>query len=191
MTDFCLVRHGQTDWNLQGRYQGQSDISLNETGIEQANAVARLLRDENFDALFSSDLARARETANVIASFHAGLVVRLDSRLREISQGQWEGLQVENIQTRFAELWQERAEDPIKMHAPGGESLEEVMQRVSAALEEIAAFYPHGRILIVSHGLVLALTLCKVRNIPLGSAYQHIPENAEPLWVSWPGPAGS
>ena len=188
MTEFCIVRHGQTDWNLEGRYQGQSDVSLNPTGFAQAQALAQRLRNERFDAIYTSDLARARETANAIADFHTGLSVQVDIRLREINQGQWEGVLVETIRTHYAELWQQRSSDPANVRAPGGETVGEVKQRVSAALDEIADCYPAGRVLIVSHGLALATILCQVRGVPVGLAYQQIPENADPIWITWPVP---
>lgn len=186
MTEFCIVRHGQTDWNLEGRYQGQSDVSLNPTGYAQAQALAQRLRNERFDAIYSSDLARARETASAIADFHAGLSVQVDIRLREINQGQWEGVLVETIRAHYAELWQQHSSDPANLRAPGGETVGEVMQQVSAALDEIADRYPAGRVLIVSHGLALATILCQVRGVPVRLAYQQIPENAEPIWITWP-----
>lgn len=186
MTKFCLVRHGQTDWNLEGRYQGQSDVSLNPTGFAQAQALAQRLRNEHFNGIYSSDLVRARETANAIAHFHHGLTVQVDPRLREINQGQWEGVLVETIRAHYAELWQQRSIDPANVRAPGGETVGEVMKRVYAALDEIAERYPAGKILIVSHGLSLATILCKVKDVPVGLAYQQIPENAEPIWITWP-----
>ena len=186
MTRFCLVRHGQTDWNLEGRYQGQSDVPLNAAGIAQAQALARRLKDEHFDAAYSSDLSRARDTALAISAVHGGLAVNIDPRLREINQGRWEGVQVEKIRERYAGLWLARQTDPVSVRPPGGETVGEVYQRVRAALDEIAVRYPEGSVLIVSHGLALATILCTLQGIPLGQAYQHIPENSVPLWIKWP-----
>lgn len=185
MTQFCLVRHGQTDWNLEGRYQGQSDVPLNASGLAQAQGLARRLKEEHFDAAYSSDLSRALETARAIAALHDGLVVRVDPRLREINQGQWEGVQVEKIRERFAGLWNARLTDPVSVRPPGGETVGEVFQRVHAALDEIASRFSGGNVLIVSHGLALATILCALQGIPLGQAYQHIPENSVPLWINW------
>lgn len=185
MTQFCLIRHGQTDWNLEGRYQGQSDVSLNATGLAQARALAQRLAGEHFDALYSSDLARARETAQAIAELQK-LPVHFDVRLREINQGEWEGVLVETIRAHYTELWQQRKEDPARLRAPGGETVGEVMARVTAATTEIATQYPNGRVLLVSHGLALATLLCQVRGVPVGLAYEQIPANAEPVWITWP-----
>lgn len=184
MTKFCLVRHGQTDWNLEGRYQGQSDIGLNAAGFLQAQSLAQRLADQHFDAIYSSDLARARETAQVIADLQH-LSVQIEPRLREINQGEWEGVLVSDIKVRYTELWQKRKEDPANVRPPGGESVGELRTRVITAIDEIAGHYPNGYILIVSHGLALATLLCQVQNVPIGMAYQHIPENANPAWISW------
>jgi broad specificity phosphatase PhoE len=184
MTRLCLIRHGQTDWNLEGRYQGQSDVPLNENGRSQALDLAQLLRDQVFAAIYSSDLLRARETADIIAA-SLQLPVMIDPRLREINQGEWEGQLVEVIQERYARLWQQRTVDPATVRPPGGETVGEVAQRVYAALNDIAHTDPAGPVLIVSHGLALATVVCKDRNIPIGQAYTVIPENAKPLWVDW------
>lgn len=189
MTRLCLVRHGQTDWNLEGRYQGQSDVPLNATGRAQAQALADRLAGERFHAIYASDLRRASETAEIIAAVVA-LPVFLEPRLREIDQGQWEGQLVETIKTRYAELWQQRTVDPARIRPPGGETVGEVAARVYAALDDIAVRYPAGTVLVASHGLSLATVLCRVQEIPVGQAYSLIPGNAEPAWVDWVVPAG-
>ena len=184
MTRLCLVRHGLTDWNLEGRYQGQTDVPLNETGRAQARLLAGQLQGEPFTAIYSSDRQRASETASIIAaSVH--LPVTLDPRLREINQGEWEGQLVDAIKTRYADLWQQRSLDPANVRYPGGETVEEVARRVYAALNDIARLHPAGPVLVVSHGLALATVLCKVRGVPIGQAYIMISDNAHPVWIDW------
>lgn len=184
MTQLCLIRHGQTDWNLEGRYQGQSDVDLNQTGVEQAWALSRKLENKQFLAFYASDLKRARHTAEIVSAPHA-LEVQLDRRLREINQGEWEGLLASTIQERYESLWNQRAIDPSGIHPPGGETVEEVAHRVYAALDEISTRYPVGLVGVVSHGLSIATILCKVNGIPVKHAYRSIPDNAEPVWVEW------
>ena len=139
MTTLLLARHGETDWNRELRIQGSSDIELNELGRRQAQLLAQELTDVELDAIYASDLSRARATAAAVAAAH-GLEVRLDPRLRERSFGSWEGLTREDI-----------AEFP-----PGarhdGESDEAVRERMLAAVAEIAAAHPGEQVLIVSHG---------------------------------------
>lgn len=187
MTSICLVRHGQTDWNLEGRYQGQSDVPLNFTGLAQAGALAHQLQNEHFDAVYSSDLARARETAQAIVAVNGNLPVHFDPRLREINQGQWEGVQVKEIQKKFAGLWQAHIDDPVHVRPPGGENVAEVFQRIVAALDEINNNFPAGKVLVISHGLAMATIICTLNGIPLGQAYHYIPENSIPIWITWPG----
>jgi probable phosphoglycerate mutase len=139
VTTLLLARHGETDWNRQLRIQGSSDIALNQLGHEQARALAAELADVELDAIYSSDLVRARETADAVAATH-GLDVRLDARLRERSFGSWEGLSREDI----AALPEGSRHD--------GETDEEVRARVLAAIEEIARAHPGQQVLVVSHG---------------------------------------
>lgn len=184
MTRFCLIRHGQTDWNLEGRYQGQSDVPLNETGLAQARQLANELRGESFSAIHSSDLLRARQTAQPIAeALH--LPVQIDPRLREINQGEWEGQLVEDIRRRYASLWAQRTVDPAGIRPPDGETVAEVAERVQAAIHDIARRTSSGPVLIVSHGLSLATIICRVQNIPIGKAYTVIPDNVQPVWIEW------
>jgi probable phosphoglycerate mutase len=184
MTKLCLVRHGQTDWNLEGRYQGQSDVPLNENGRLQAHTLAQKLQRHPFAAIYTSDLERARETAEIIAT-SLNLPVTVDSRLREINQGKWEGQLVVIIKARYADLWQQRSVDPASVRPPGGETVGEVAARVHTALDDIARIHPNASVLVASHGLALATIICNVRGIPVGQAYSFIPDNAKPAWVEW------
>ncbi|MDL1910836.1 histidine phosphatase family protein [Chloroflexi bacterium CFX6] len=184
MTQLCLVRHGQTDWNLEGRYQGQSDVPLNENGFAQAMQLAEQLKGETFAAIYSSDLLRARQTAQPVAKM-LGMPVQIEPRLREINQGEWEGVLVEDIRARYAELWSQRTVDPASVRPPGGETVGEVAARVYAALDDIARLFPTERALIVSHGLSIATAICREKGIPVGQAYTVIPENVQPVWMQW------
>jgi len=184
MTHLCLIRHGQTDWNLEGRYQGQSDVPLNEKGLEQAKSLIEKLDGQTFAAIYSSDLERARQTAEPVAKT-LGMTVNIEPRLREINQGQWEGVLVENIKARYAEIWSQRTEDPANVRPPGGETVREVATRVYAALDDIARKYPGENVLVVSHGLSIATAICRTKDIPVGQAYTVIPDNVQPLWMNW------
>jgi 2,3-bisphosphoglycerate-dependent phosphoglycerate mutase len=139
VTTLLLARHGETDWNRELRIQGSSDIGLNELGREQARALAEELADIEVDAIYASDLSRARDTAEAVAATK-DLSVRLDARLRERAFGSWEGLTREDVAERF----QGERHD--------GESDQQVRERVLAAIEEIAAAHPGEQVLVVSHG---------------------------------------
>lgn len=184
MTRFCLIRHGQTDWNLEGRYQGQSDVPLNLVGRSQAEELALQLRGKGIKAIFSSDLQRASETAKIIGS-SLKLPVITDSRLREINQGEWEGQLVGILKERYSKLWEQRKEDPANIRPPGGETVGEVAVRMYEVLDEIANRFPDSKVIISSHGLALATVICKSKGVNIGQAYSFVPENAEPIWVNW------
>jgi broad specificity phosphatase PhoE len=181
VTELWLVRHGQTDWNLEGRYQGQSDIPLNETGLEQARQLAEKLDGQRFAAIFSSDLQRARQTAQILAK-KTGLLVFLDPRLREICQGEWEGKKLDEVRKMQME---DAINDPINFHAPGGESVGKGADRLAKAAEDIALDYPEDKVLVVSHGLALATLICAARSLPIAQVYKVIPDNASPEIIHW------
>jgi broad specificity phosphatase PhoE len=158
MTTILLARHGETDWNVQRRVQGHSDTPLNDTGRDQARALAEELAGETIDAVFSSDLLRAHETARIVAG-PRGLEVTAIRDLREKHFGTWEGLTDEEILTRFPEArvgpWGD------------GETREEVAERVLAALQRIADTHPDASVLVVSHGgpLRAVLTHCGIDGV--------------------------
>ncbi len=186
-TSLWLVRHGQTDWNLVGRYQGQSDPPLNPAGRAQARALAARLGGHGFHALYTSDLLRARQTADALA-VRTGLPPRLEPRLREMHHGAWDGLLLTEIQERFPADWAAWRQDPHAARPPGGETVMEVAQRVATALDGIALRHAGGHVIVVSHGLALATALCRARGIPLAQAHDLVPPNAEATMVRWSTP---
>lgn len=150
MTILGLIRHGETDWNAEGRVQGQSDIPLNVKGLAQAEALARRLAQEDWDHLYASDLSRAYETARAIARLN-GLHVTADPRLREVNAGEWEGLTLEQRVTKWGDQWSQIS--------TGQETPDRVVARAQTFLEEICRKHPDQRILIVSHGAWLGHTI--------------------------------
>jgi broad specificity phosphatase PhoE len=148
VTTLLLARHGETDWNRDGRWQGHSNTRLNESGRRQAAELAEEL--DGVDVLYSSDLDRARETAEIVAR-RLGLEVRFDRRLRERSFGAWEGLTMEDIESRFAEPY--RRWRAGKSHgAEDAEPFEAFGARVQAFLEDVLARHPDETVLVIAHG---------------------------------------
>lgn len=177
MTELLLIRHGETDWNRELRWQGQTDVPLNPSGLEQARALAESLRGTRVDAIFTSDLERARQTADAIAAVTCARVHE-DGRLREIGLGTWEGMSFDEIRARDGEALDRFRADPIGGRAPGGESVPEVRQRVADSLRAILRAFPEGRVAIVSHGLALAVLKVTLLELPLETVWQHEPANA-------------
>jgi broad specificity phosphatase PhoE len=142
MTELLLVRHGETDWNREHRVQVHTDVPLNAAGREQARRLAERLLDVALEAAYSSDLGRARETAEAVARSQ-GLEVQLDRDLREKNFGSWEGLTDVEIAERFP--------DAVRGGWGDGETSDEVATRVLGALERIRSRHD-GTVLVVSHG---------------------------------------
>jgi alpha-ribazole phosphatase len=180
MTELILIRHGQTDWNVEGRYQGQADVPLNRQGLEQARKVAAALAQEKIDAIYSSDLARARQTAEIIQQA-TGAPLHIEPRLREISQGLWEGMLFSEIKARDPQRHARRKVDPLNTAPPGGETVGQVRQRVLAAVREILRRHPEQRVALVSHGLALAILITEARGLPIEQVWDLIPDNAKPV----------
>ena len=135
MTVLLLVRHGETDWNAEGRVQGHTDRPLNDFGRRQAKELADRLAGEGADAIYTSDLVRAKETAEIVGE-RLGLTVVVDPGLREKDWGTWEGLTGdERIHVEFE-----------------GESVEDHRDRVMAAVRRIVARHPDQRVVVVTHG---------------------------------------
>ena len=165
-----LVRHGQTEYNREGRWQGVgSDVPLNEIGREEAARVAEALAghfDEAAEALYTSDLARARETARIIGA-RLGLVPVDEPALRELSHGRWEGLTHAEVEERWPEELAEYEAHPYDVRRGGGDSYRDLEARLWPALERLASEHRGERIVCVSHGGPIRLALSKVLDRPL------------------------
>ena len=160
-----LARHGETDDNREPlRFQGWRDTPLNDIGRRQASELAERVAAESIASLWSSDLIRARETAEVIAA-RVGLEVRLDSRLREANRGAWEGRLFEDVARDEPDLYAAWMRAGDWWRFPGGESLVEQQQRVAACVEEVRAGAELPA-LLVSHGGSIRVMLC--RSAPRG-----------------------
>ncbi|MBV9231002.1 MAG: histidine phosphatase family protein [Chloroflexi bacterium] len=169
-----LVRHGVTQWNVEQRFCGHSDIQLSVQGRAQARWLARRLEREAITAIYTSDLLRARETAEIIAK-QCGQAVQIcaSAAWREIAFGAWEGLTYAQIVQEYG-AQQDFFTDPLHGAPPGGEALMDLAQRVWTAFVEIAlsAGNASGDAVLVSHGGTLRVLLCRILGIPLERQWQ-------------------
>lgn len=172
MTRVILVRHGQTLWNALGKYQGHTDVPLNEVGIEQARKVAKRLAGENISAVYASDLSRAKDTAKIIAQKH-GLEVETDKKLREMNFGLWEGKTYNQIQEEYPQLVKVWISDPQLLQIPQGETFSQVQLRAIRALKEIIRRHNiNETIVVVAHGLTIISIICAVLEIDLKNMWK-------------------
>lgn len=148
-----MVRHGQTDWNYEQRYQGHCDIPLNDTGRQQARDLAAILQNETVEAVYSSDLCRAKETAEIIAA-PLSLPVIIDPRLREMSFGLWEGQTFTEIYRDYPNEFEEWFRNTSDYTVPGGESVNRLLKRFQVFMDDIKDRYT-GTVLLVTHGGVI------------------------------------
>lgn len=167
-----LISHAQTDWNVEGRFQGQTDIPLNEYGRRQARQLQRHLANVPLDTLVASDLSRARETAEIIAMSH-GMVVHTDRRLRELHFGHWEGLTYAEIQAKYPEALAPWQENSLRERPPGGESLAEMAQRLADFVGGLKSYADNARIAVVAHRGALRSMLCVLLGVPVSRHWEY------------------
>jgi probable phosphoglycerate mutase len=167
-----LARHGETAWNRAGRWQGHTDVELNEQGRQQARVLAEALRPRGIVQVGSSDLARARETAEIIAALLGLPALPGDAGLRERAFGEFEGLTREECVARFPEEWGRYIAD-IRLAPPGGEPHAAVAVRMEAAVRRAAAALPaDAAVLLISHGGAMRALVTSITGtvpLPLGN----------------------
>jgi broad specificity phosphatase PhoE len=173
VTTIVLVRHGETDWNRERRFQGRSDTPLNDAGRKQVRELGRMLADERFAGVYTSPLARARESAEILAeAIGVARDVEAHDSLMEIDVGSWSGLTVTEVEARFPEAY-------VRWRASGrgwedGETHEELGRRVVAGLLSIADRHHGDTVLAVTHGGPIRSALAAARGLPFESGHSEI-----------------
>ena len=169
MTRIILVRHGETTWNVEGRYQGQEDTPLSERGLTQGHLLAEGLRNTPIDLCISSPLQRSYQTCKFCADLH-NLSVATDERLLEINHGTWEGILAKDIAAQYPEEFHQWHTTPHLVQMPGGgETLEDVRKRVRDAFDDYVVQYPDKTILVAAHDAVNKAIICDI----LGLGMEH------------------
>ncbi len=157
-----LLRHGATDWNLQGRCQGATDRPLSEIGIRQAEEIAATLSAESVRAVYSSNLKRARHTARLISQKH-DLAVTIEAGIRELDHGALEGLTFTEIKENYPGFISRWRTEPAEIQVPGGERLVDVAQRAWEGLHRIARRHQPGEtVVVVSHNFPILGIICRI-----------------------------
>lgn len=176
-TTLLLIRHGETVWNAESRFQGHGDSQLTETGRRQVAALGRRMKDIQFDTLISSDLGRTRQTASIIAGY-TGHTIEYDSRLRERNYGVFEGLTVPEIRKAHAAVYDRFCTDDPEYIPTGGESHRQHYRRNVAFFEELLTGKWGATVAAVAHGGVLDSMFRYVAGLPLDQPRCYITTNA-------------
>jgi alpha-ribazole phosphatase len=163
-----LIRHGEVEGAAEGRFFGHTDVALSAVGLRQVEALSRRLAAEPIEAVYASDLQRARQSAAPLAAGRLGPVIL--PALREVAMGRWEGLTFRQIHERDPDALRDWLADPRTFAFPGGESLEDLRARVVPALGAILARHPGGRLAVVAHGGSNRVVVAEALGLPLGHA---------------------
>ena len=170
MTRIIFVRHGETDWNVTHRYQGQTDIPLNDKGKHQAELVAKRLASEEIAAVYASDLTRAIYTAKAIAQEHQLDVISM-AEFREISFGEWEGSSFSSLDIGARGQIDKIFTDPANIEVPGGENFQQVQKRAVSGIEKLIDKHPDETVVVVSHGAAIRTILCHALGMSLANVW--------------------
>lgn len=168
MTRIILIRHGETTWNIAGRYQGQEDTPLSDNGLRQGHLLAEALKNVPLDLAISSPLQRSLQTCSFCAELHS-IPVLTDARLLEINNGLWEGVLAPEIQKQYPVEFATWHTHPEQVQMPQGENLEAVRRRVRQAFDEYVIKYPDKTLLVAAHDAVNKAIICDV----LGLGMEH------------------
>lgn len=164
-----LVRHGATDWNIQGRCQGATDLDLNEVGLRQAKQIATSLTNETIHGIYSSNLKRARQTAQFF-SLHHQLPVHIETDVRELDHGKLEGLTFAEIKENYSQFIQRWRTEPAEIQVPGGERLADVARRAWKGLSRIVRGHAaEEAVVIVSHNFPILGIICRITGTHLNN----------------------
>jgi broad specificity phosphatase PhoE len=176
-TRLYLVRHGETGWNRERRLQGTLDIPLNDVGIVQAHQLAGRFAALPIAGIACSPLARASATGRILANACA-CPLSIDARLREVDHGSWSGLTLPDIGRRFPALVEHEQLRPEAFDISGGERLDDASRRVGDVLADLLSRHAGQSVLVVGHGITLALMACAARGVEVARFPEHLPPNA-------------
>jgi len=160
MAKLILARHGETAWNVEKVFRGRADINLDEVGIKQAELLGKHLSNWKLEAIYSSPVKRALDTANIIARYHK-IGVQIDEGLIDFDYGEWQSLPEQEVKRLYPALLNEWHNNPHKVRMPGGESLEDVRRRAIRVVNDVLSKY-QGSILLVSHRVVIKVLICSL-----------------------------
>lgn len=180
-----LIRHGETLWNAELKFQGHTDVPLSPGGVEQAKALALRLAGEELAAVYSSDLGRAVETAGPIAA-PRGMEIKKLPELREMNFGVWEGLTFKKIKDQYGELLKLWWENPLAVRVPGGESLRELADRVTGAVKQIVEANMGRQVAVVCHGGPARSLVASVLGMDLNQYWRIRQDNAALNIIDFP-----
>ncbi|KXZ39879.1 probable phosphoglycerate mutase [Alkalithermobacter thermoalcaliphilus JW-YL-7 = DSM 7308] len=171
MNTFFIVRHGETEWNISGKTQGQGDSKLTDKGREQAYKLGKKLLDYNIDFIYSSDLGRTKETSQILADILGVKVAYLET-LREINFGKWEGLTIDEIKSEYEKIYTIWRNEPHNAIIPDGENLSVLKERIYNEIINLNKKHKSSNILIVSHSMSIKVLLLSLLGSDLSNIYR-------------------
>lgn len=168
---FYIVRHGQTNWNILGKTQGHGNSDLTQKGEEQAFELAKAIKEYPIDYIYSSDLGRAVQTAEIVGD-QIGVKVNQTKSLREMGFGDWEGLLIDEIKKNHAKTYETWRNQPHLAEIPGGETLQIIKERTDKFLQELNEKYDGKHIVLVTHSVTARVILLSVLNSAMENIYR-------------------
>ncbi len=181
-----LIRHGETVWNVASKLQGHTNVTLSDNGRRQAEQLGKRLACLKFDQFYASDLARAGETARIIARHHENRDVLMLRELREMNFGRWEGFSIKEIQGMYPDIIKQWWKTPLQTRLPGGESLGDLVQRVVAVVKNIVENSNGSNVLLVTHGGVIRVIVGSVLGMDLNEHWRLRQDNASLNIIDFP-----
>ncbi|MBN1755937.1 histidine phosphatase family protein [bacterium] len=176
-TRLILVRHGETEWNRQGVFRGRTDLSLNENGFRQCQALAYELSTEGINAVYSGPLKRALQTAELLAEPHH-IPVQIEEGLQNINLGEWQGLLKTEAAKKYPDQWQKWVEDTEHWQVQGAETLQDIRNRAIPAVHRITREHPDQVIALVTHRSVLKIIITTLLGLEKGGFWKVYLDNA-------------
>lgn len=160
MAKLILARHGETEWNVEKVFRGRADVNLNEVGIKQAGLLGKHLCNWELEAIYSSPVKRALDTANIVARC-VEVAVCIAEGLTDFDFGEWQSLSEQEVKRLYPVILNEWQSSPHKVRMPGGENLDDVTKRTAEVVDEVLSRH-HGNVLLVSHRVVLKVLICSL-----------------------------